>query len=72
MGNASLCELTELHNANQRLAFGVFYYIDLGMHKGSRYTTEALKMLWEPLSASDQQKKLMGNKSSEKQWEGDL
>lgn len=72
MGMLLLCELRELHNANQHLAFRVFYYIDLGMHKGSRYMTEALKMLWEPLSASDQQKKLMGNKSSEKQWKGDL
>lgn len=42
------------------------------MHKGGRYMIKALKMLWGLLSVSDQQKKLMGNKPSEKQWKEDL
>lgn len=68
-----LCEPRELpltQSQDHHLAFGVFHYTDFDMHKGCRYMTEALKSLWEFLSASDQQKKLMGNKLSTKEWKG--
>lgn len=50
-----LCEPRELpltQSQDDHLAFGVFHYTDLDVHKGSRHMTKALKSLWEFLRNS--------------------